>query len=465
MSITLGNYTVETKKTVGELPIGSDNIIATPPCVSTIDPSLVQPKWKKIHQYNFTDTLTGGISTPFGDDDVYADGFDYKIVIDNIVITGSPILTTFAIFGTASGIAYDISTTGTTIVPMNEFSVGGSYGNSARFMSINDSSGSTFQISMDFTIYQLVPATIEIELCGGGKTVNVTQLAEESVFIPHEIEGGGIGLGSVVYNRSETYTPDPSIMPTSCNGFSIYYDAIIASSANTLTAGKSFFIDAMANETQISVANPLGVPLDIIFFDGTNYLFAQSDSTGFVDWTGLNIPLPTTNLNLQVWIGATQLTSYGTSTIKFRYDVLNSDCPCECDDNCGGINVIFNQSCGTSYGLHFNLAIQDGKYNVAGESYTQGGQIIKPITKTKATYDFVITDYSDETFELLMNLIADNLNIEVVDNIDPLNPNTIYYIDTESLDVSWNFNSKLGSLTIPVIKESSISTRRKNCCS
>lgn len=458
MSITLGNYTVETKKTVGELPIGSDNIIATPPCEFTFDPSLIQPKWKKIHQYNYTDSLTFGIVTGFGDDDVYADGFDYKVVFDDVVITGSPTLTDFS-FSYGAPISYPI-VKGDEVI-MNEQNCGGSYGNTGRFFSINNPSGTAFQVSIDVSIYQLVPATVEIDICNGGITTNLTQLQQESVFVPSE---DPMVFGNVIYNRSLTYTPDPSIMPTSCDSYRIYFDAIIASSANTLTAGKSFFIDAMANETQISVANPLGVPLDIIFFDGTNYLFAQSDSTGFIDWTGLNIPLPTTILNLQVWIGATQLTSYGASTIKFRYDVLNSDCPCECDDNCGGINVIFNQSCGTSYGLHFNLSIQDGKYNVAGESFTQGGQIIKPITKTKATYDFVITDYSDETFELLMNLIADNLNMEVVDNIDPLNPNTIYYIDTESLDVSWNFNSKLGSLTIPVIKESSISTRRKNCC-
>jgi hypothetical protein len=169
-------------------------------------------------------------------------------------------------------------------------------------------------------------------------------------------------------------------------------------------------------------------------------------------------------LNLQVWIGATQQILYGSSTIKFRYDVLNSDCPCECADQCGGINVIFNQSCGTSYGLRFNLSIQDGKYNIDGDSFTQGGQIVRPITKTKATYDFVISEYSDETFELLMNLIADNLSIDVVDDIDPLNPNTRYYIDTDSLNPSWNFNSKLGSVIIPVIKETSISTKRKNCC-
>ena len=461
MSITLGNYTVETKKTVGELPIGSDNIIATPPCEGSIDPASVQPKWKKIHQYNYTDSLTFGIVTGFGDDDVYADGFDYKVVFDDVVITGSPMFTDFS-FSYGAPISYPI-VKGDEVI-MNEQNCGGSYGNTGRFFSINNPSGTAFQVSIDVSIYQLVPATVEIDICNGGITTNLTQLQQESyvVWLPIVLEGPL--FPNVIYKRSETYTPDPSIMPTSCDSYRIYFDATIASSANTLTAGKSFFIDAMANETQISVANALGVPLDIIFFDGTNYLFAQSDSTGFVDWTGLNIPLPTTILNLQVWIGATQSTSYGASTIKFRYDILNSDCPCECADNCGGTNVIFNQSCGTSYGLHFNLSIQDGKYNVAGESFTQGGQIIKPITKTKATYDFVITDYSDETFELLMNLIADNLNMEVVDNIDPLNPNTIYYIDTESLDVSWNFNSKLGSLTIPVIKESSISTRRKNCC-
>ena len=462
MSITLGNYIIETKKTVGELPIGSDNIIATPPCEGSIDPALVQPKWKKIHQYNYTDSLTFGITTGFGDDDVYADGFDYKVVFDDVVITGSPTLTTFD-FSYGAPISYPI-VKGDEVI-MNEQNCGGSYGNTGRFFTINNPSGTPFQVSIDVSIYQLVPATIEIDVCGGGVATNLTQLEQKSYIVwnPLEIESE-ILVPTAIYYRDQTYIPDPSIMPTSCNDYSIYFDAVIASSANTLTAGKSFFIDAMANETQISVANPLGVPLDIIFFDGTNYLFAQSDATGFVDWTGLNIPLPTTILNLQVWIGATQQILYGASTIKFRYDVLNSDCPCECADQCGGINVIFNQSCGTSYGLRFNLSIQDGKYNIDGDSFTQGGQIVRPITKTKATYDFVISEYSDETFELLMNLIADNLNIDVVDDIDPLNPNTRYYINTDSLNPSWNFNSKLGSVIIPVIKETSISTKRKNCC-
>ena len=462
MSITLGNYTIETKKTVGELPIGSDNIIATPPCEGSIDPGLVQPKWKKIHQYNYTDSLTFGITTPFGDDDVYADGFDYKVVFDDVVITGSPTLTTFDFFYGAP-VGYPI-VKGDEVI-MNEANCGGSYGNTGRFFAINNPSGTPFQVSIDVSIYQLVPATIEIDICGGGVATNLTQLEQKSYIVwnPLDIESE-ILVPTAIYYRDQTYIPDPSIMPTSCNDYRIYFDAVIASSANTLTAGKSFFIDAMANETQISVSNPLGVPLDIIFFDGTNYLFAQSDATGFVDWTGLNIPLPTTILNLQVWIGATQQILYGASTIKFRYDVLDSDCPCECADECGGINVIFNQSCGTSYGLRFNLSIQDGKYNIDGDSFTQGGQIVRPITKTKATYDLVLSEYSDETFELLMNLIADNLNIDVVDDIDPLNPNTRYYIDTDSLNPSWNFNSKLGSVIIPVIKETSISTKRKNCC-
>jgi hypothetical protein len=47
MSITLGGYTVETKKTVGELPAGSDNIIAETPCEDSINLATVQPVWKK----------------------------------------------------------------------------------------------------------------------------------------------------------------------------------------------------------------------------------------------------------------------------------------------------------------------------------------------------------------------------------------------------------------------------------
>ena len=63
-----------------------------------------------------------------------------------------------------------------------------------------------------------------------------------------------------------------------------------------------------------------------------------------------------------------------------------------------------------------------------------------------------------------MELIADNILIEVVDNIDTENPTTLYYINKDSFSPSWNFNSKLGSLTLAVIKKNSIRTSRRNCC-
>jgi hypothetical protein len=54
--------------------------------------------------------------------------------------------------------------------------------------------------------------------------------------------------------------------------------------------------------------------------------------------------------------------------------------------------------------------------------------------------------------------------IEVVDNIDTSNPTTEYYIDTDSLTPTWNFNSKLGTIVIPVIRKDTIRTSRRNCC-
>jgi hypothetical protein len=63
-----------------------------------------------------------------------------------------------------------------------------------------------------------------------------------------------------------------------------------------------------------------------------------------------------------------------------------------------------------------------------------------------------------------MELLADNVLIEVVDNIDVSNPTTEYYIDTDSLTPTWNFNSKLGTIVIPVIRKDTIRTSRRNCC-
>ena len=108
--------------------------------------------------------------------------------------------------------------------------------------------------------------------------------------------------------------------------------------------------------------------------------------------------------------------------------------------------------------------IQEGGYPMESEETTQGNRIITPIVKKWAVYDFVISEYSDETFLLLQDLIADNISIEVVDNIDTGNPTTEYFIDKQGFKPDWNFNSKLGSVTIPVKKANSIRTSRRNCC-
>jgi hypothetical protein len=147
MSITLGGYTVETKKTVGELPAGSDNIIAEAPCDDTINLATVQPKWKKIHEYTRTIAST---AKPLGGweivptfrtipDDVFADGYDYEIEFTFNYIGSSPSLNvTLQRFSyTVGGNNWFQNVITGTVINMNESNCGGSYANTARALIVS----------------------------------------------------------------------------------------------------------------------------------------------------------------------------------------------------------------------------------------------------------------------------------------------------------------------------------------
>lgn len=485
MSITLGDYTVETKKTVGELTAGSDNIIAELPCDDTVNEATVQPKWKKIHEFTRSivadpNLITGGweilpmfLSLP---DDVFADGFDYEVYFQINYIGSSPSLNVIVqrfSYTVGGNNWFQNVNSGDTII-MNENNCGGSYANTARAFEVGADDLVPFTLEVVFNIKQLIPATIEIQLCGGGTVTHLTELEEIT-----EVIGVFIGNEPLEQNvnstkRNSTYEPynlgpaEAAKMPQTCLGYSVYYVSNIFSSPYVSPLDKTYWLDEGIYKAKINIPKVPPQVLDFKLWDGSSYLFDEaSDANGLIDWIDF-VPILSpggVNTSLELWDGAIQEGTSGEQYVYFRYDLLLYNCPCNvCGDECGDITIIFHQSCGDAYPLKFNLMVQDGKYNIEGETFTQGGGIIRPITKIKATYDLVLSEYSDETYLLLMELIADNILIEVVDNIDVANPTTEYYIDTESLTPTWNFNSKLGTIVIPVVRKDTIRTARRNCC-
>ena len=487
MSITLGGYTVETKKTVGELPAGSDNIIAETPCEETINLATVQPVWKKIHEYTRSivadpNLLTGGweilptlISLP---DDVFADGFDYEVEILLNYAGSSPSLNVIRqrFSYTVGGNNWFQNVVSSDKIIMNENNCGGSYANTARALEIAADDLVPFTLEVVFSIKQLIPATIEIEVCYGGTLTHLTELEEITEVISVYVGDGEDPLAESVVSTKRNSTYDPydlgpeeySKMPQTCLGYSVYYVSNIFSSAYFSPNDKTYWLDEGIYKAKINIPKVPPQVLDFKLWDSSIYVFDEpSDANGLIDWIDF---VPTlspggVNTSLELWNSGIQENSSGEQYVYFRYDLESYDCPCDvCGDGCGGITIIFHQSCGNAYPLKFSLMVQDGKYNIEGETFTQGGGIIRPITKIKATYDLVLSEYSDETYLLLMELIADNILIEVVDNIDVSNPTTEYYIDTDSLTPTWNFNSKLGTIVIPVIRKDTIRTARRNCC-
>jgi hypothetical protein len=487
MSITLGGYTVETKKTVGELPAGSDNIIAETPCEEGINLATVQPKWKKIHEYTRSDAATPNLITGGWEivptnyqlpDDVFADGYDYEVFFQFNYVGSSPSLNVtlqrFSYTVGGNNWFQNVNSGGSII--MNENNCGGSYANTMRTLNIGADDFVPFTLETTFVIKQLIPATIEIEVCYGGTLTHLTELEEITEVI--SVYNGEDPLGESVISTKRNSTYDPydlgpeeySKMPQTCLGYSVYYVGNLFSSPYSTPLEKTYWLDEGIYKAKINIPKVPPQVLDFKLWDGSSYLFDEaSDANGLIDWIDFTPILSPggVNTSLELWepILNVQETSSGEQYVYFRYDLESYDCPCDvCGDGCGGITIIFHQSCGDAYPLKFNLMVQDGKYNIEGETFTQGGGIIRPITKIKATYDLVLSEYSDETYLLLMELIADNILIEVVDNIDVSNPTTEYYIDTDSLTPTWNFNSKLGTIVIPVIRKDTIRTARRNCC-
>ncbi len=319
MSITLGDYYVETKKTVGDLPVGSDNIITETPCEEVIDDATVQPKWKKIHEYSTSiNALPAGVGlfeippiyVPLNDD-VFADGYDYEVEITLNYVGASPLLNNYLqrFSYTVGGVGwFQNVVTGDKII-MNEVNCGGSYANTQRALNIGANDTSPFILQIDFSIKQLIPATIEIELCGGGTTINLTELKEIteviSVFVEESEEP--INVGST--KRQTPYDPygggfsEIAKLPKTCLGYSVYYVGSLFSSP-FVSSDKTYYLDSGIYEVKINIPKTPPQALDFKLWDGVSYYFAgPSDANGLLDWTALDGTAPAAdfNMTLEIW--------------------------------------------------------------------------------------------------------------------------------------------------------------------
>jgi hypothetical protein len=445
----------------------------------------LQPVLKKIHEYTINDTAffnptlgvweIAPIFHQIGDDDYYADGYDYEILIDNITFTGiAPIniIKSHISYTIGGNNWWNFVSNGLSVI-MNENNCGGSYSNTARGYWLNATSFDTFSVSLTITIKQLIPATIEIQLCDGGTLINLTKLREISEVISVFTDDSEEPIPVISTKRQTPYDPydggfeEIAKMPKTCLGYSIYYVGSLFSRPFFAPVYKTYWIDSGIYEIKINIPKAPPQSLDFKLFDGATYVFDESsDVNGLIDWQTWTTTSGI-NTSLQIWEALLNVeeTTSAEQYVYFKYDLDSYDCRCsECGSNCGEVTVIFHQNCGTAYPLKFNLMIQEGNYPMEAEEVTQGNRIITPIVKKWAVYDFVISEYSDETYLLLQDLIADNDSIEVVDNIDTGNPTTEYFIDKSGFKPDWNFNSKLGSVTIPVKKANSIRTSRRNCC-
>ena len=501
MSITLGGYTVETKKTVGELTAGSDNILAELPCDDSVDLLTIQPKWKKIAQFDlgtqfsFFDPLTGNeviskeLKTGANIDlvpylgKILQNGYDYKVKLN----------WTFGGLTPANGqmrFCYDYNApSGINLYDLGGFSSGaevhlsedgcsGDYQSGVQLLDFTytDGTGIPFNITIELELYQLCSARWIIENCFGQNVVHISNFEfediQEQVLYTNNPEVDPIITTKNVSKRKTTYDPygmgfqEIAKLPKSCKNYTVFYESNIKQGDYFGTPSTyKYWIDDITKKININATFTPAQIREYRLYEGGFLKFnGNSNASNLLDWTDWVPLLLDKNLEFQVWESGAPVSLVGDITIKLQYDFTEFICPCACGIDCGGIGVIFHQSCGDTYELKFDLMVQDGKYNIEGETFTQGGGIIRPITKIKATYDLVLSEYSDETYLLLMELIADNILIEILDNIDVSNPTTEYYIDTDSLTPTWNFNSKLGTIVIPVIRKDTIRTARRNCC-
>ncbi len=495
MSITLGDYNWTSKKTVGDTSGAFYNdITSTPPCDDSVDLATVQPKWKKIHDYTINDTAffngitglweVGPIFHPIGDDDTYVDGYDYEIFVDNITFLGAgplnPIKNHMS-YTIGGNNWYQPVNNGLSII-MNENNCGGSYSNTNRAYLLNATSPNPFSVTVKVTIKQLIPSTIEIEVCYGGTLTHLTELKEISEDITVYVENpGGVtfdGFEPIIVSskkRNSTYDPfdlgpeEYSKMPQSCLGYSVYYVSNIFSSGYSAPNDKTYYLDEGIYKAKINIPKVPPQVLDFKLWDGSSYIFNEpSDANGLIDWIDFvpTFPPGGVNTRLELWNGGIQETLSGEQYVYFRYDLNSYNCPCACVASCDGeLDIQFNLNCGTSQTIRLRSSVQDGVYSVEGEAYN-ALYPIKPIVRTKATYDLVITDYTDEVYLILMDLISDTDTIDIYDNIGiPALPGyTNYVIDIDSLQPAWRFDSKVANIKIPIIRTDSIKTKRRNCC-
>lgn len=495
MSITLGDKVFTTKKTVGEINETKDNVLVASPCESLIDINNLQPKFKTINRQNlgtFNATYTGvqweldksminaayvDLFEPLSD---LVNGYDYQVIINWNLNLSNPsawnqgrFRFTYS-YNYSGGITLFDVVSGTPI-QISELTIGNDYDSASSLLDIFWESTVDFSIDIEVELRQLLPAKLRKQDCNGNFTdydleMNVVLVEETDLWhtdspeeAPDSVPTRTVSKRGVVYDPLDLGVEEIAKLSGTCVDYEVHYESLAKKSG---AIANEYYLDSGIYETKINIPITPQQQLSFKYWDGSNYIFDElSDLDGLVNWTAFIPVLSGTSIELHVYDGATQQSTTGTQYVSYAYDKNTYECPCSCVEPCEEETIVkFYQSCNDIISLKLRLMVQDGRYISEGEKYYQNEQYIKPITKNKAVYDLVIDGYSDEVYLLILELISENIEIGIVDNIDTGSPETFYIIDLEQFNPAWNYNSKEASLTIPIIKKDTISTKRLNCC-
>lgn len=502
MSITLGEYNWTSKKTVGDTSGAFYNdITSTPPCEDTVDLSTIQPKWKKIAyfdlgtQFSFFDPSTGNetirrdLMTSTNIDlvpylgKILQNGYDYKVKLNwtfNGLTPASGQMRFCYDYNAPSGInLYDLGGFNSGAeVHLSEDGCSGDYQSGVQLLDFTytDGTGIPFNITIELELYQLCSARWIIENCQGQNINYISnfqfQSVEEEVLYTNNPEVEPVRTTRNISKRKTTYDPyamgveEIAKLPKNCRDYTVYYESNIRQGDyfGTPWIPYRYWIDDITKKINIDTTfTPAQIREYRLYEGGLLKFNGNSNASNLLDWTDWIPSLLDKNLEFQVWESGAPVSLVGDITIKLQYDFTEFTCPCACVALCDGeLDIEFNLNCGTSETIRVRSSVQDGVYSVEGEAYN-ALYPIKPIVRTKATYDLVITDYTDEVYLILMDLISDTDTINIYDNIG-IPGYTNYVIDIDSLQPAWRFDSKVANIKIPIIRTDSIKTKRRNCC-
>lgn len=480
--ITIGGNEYETHKTTEALD--EENIVTTAECAETLDVNFLQPVTKTVKQF---DTITINsvfngslyditLFVPFPDD-YFLNGYDY--IIDLTLSTtpnifAAPNAIKFCPNYTANPISdvyYPLTALSASLntIQINETLFGGDYMSAVRLIDINVQSPLFFQLTIDITIKQLIPASISIEQCGGMRLEIDTEL-ETEIVQETTYTNEGVEQTSEITKRKTTYDPFYSVEEAakiankgSCLSYDTYYKGGILFEPYVNPSINKVFLDTGIYEMKINIPISPQQVYDFKLFNGGIFFTLTSDGDGLTQYTPFADPYPINDKSeIRIFDGGTEILESGVQYVYPKYDLTSHECPCECLETCDGyLEINFTQNCPeNNVSLSLKASLHGGSYDSTGETYTpNSGIAIRPVVRQAAKYTLTIQNYSDEVWLALQELISTNNFIEIFD----ANGSAFYNFDLENFQPTWDAYSKYGFVNLQVIRIDTVKTFRK-CC-